>query len=274
MNNWFTEKCFPDWAQTFEIENIVLEGKSKYQTIKIFDTKQFGRVLVLDDIVQCTERDEFIYHEMLTHVPINAYGDARSVLILGGGDGGILEEILKHNSVRSVTMVEIDAEVVNACKAFMPSICKKAFDDPRVELIYADAVGYVAVTNKKFDVIIIDRSDGIGPNAELYTKSFYQDCKQLLTPEGILVAQSGSLLLSQNFIKNQLTILRSIWKDVGCYTLVLPTYPGGLIAILWAANWNIAVSDLKQPIPNLQYYNADIHRTSFVLPNYAGTFTN
>lgn len=269
MSEWFTEKCFPDWAQTFKIKDHIFERKTKYQTINIFDTEQFGRVLALDDIIQCTERDEFVYHEMLTHVPINAYGDARSILILGGGDGGILEEVLKHKSVRKVTMVEIDREVVNAAKTFLPSICKEAFNDSRVQLIFADAVGYVAVTDQKFDVIIIDRSDAVGPNLDLYTKSFYNDCRQLLTPEGILVAQSGSLFLSQKFIVNQLNIMSEVWNNVGCYTVVLPSYPGGLTTILWAANWNIVNSDIKEPVDALQYYTRDIHKSAFILPAFA-----
>jgi spermidine synthase len=271
MSDTFTEKCFADWQQTYEIKNIVLQTKSKFQKIDIFDTEQFGRVLALDDVIQCTEKDEFIYHEMLTHVPLNAYADARSILIIGGGDGGMLEEVLKHKSVETVTMVEIDRDVVSVCRTFIPSICKQAFDDPRVTLVFADAVGFAAVTstvtNTKFDMIIVDRSDTVGPNKDLYSVEFYRDCKQLLNPKGVFVGQCGSLILSQPFVLYQLGIMRSVWAKVGFYRFDLPTYPGGTI-VLWGADWDITIGDLKQPVPDLQYYNADIHRAAFAVPTF------
>lgn len=277
--SWFKEQSFLDWAQTFEVKDIIYEGKSKFQTIKIFSTDLFGRVLVLDDVVQTTERDEFAYHEMLAHVPIVAHGHARTVLIIGGGDGGLLEEVLKHRTVEHVTMVEIDQDVIAASIEHLPSICKKAFEDPRTQLVIADAVGWAAVTamqaNKKFDVILIDRSDAVGPNVDLYSKDFYNDCRQLLSPDGIIVAQCGSLMLNQPFIRAQLKLMAQFWSIAGCYTTVLPTYACGFTTLVWASSWNIrdrsslelSVNGLH--LSELQYYNVGIHQAAFVMPAFA-----
>lgn len=274
MKSWFKEECFSDWAQTFEIENVVLDSNTKFQKIDIFDTKRFGRVLALDGAVQCTEKDEFVYHEMLTHVPINAYGDVRSVLIIGGGDGGVLEEVLKHKSVRTVTMVEIDEEVVNAVKEFMPLICKGAFKDPRSHLIIADAIEWVKTATDKFDVIIVDRTDCQGPASGLYSNQFYQQCSKLMTPQGIFVAQVGGLFVNENHKEQQLWFASQAWKKTSFYLMTSPTYVGGFMTIMWCSNWNITTVDTKEipTIPNLQYYNANIHKAAFAIPNFASNY--
>lgn len=271
MSEWFKEQSFDDWTQMFKIKSVVIEGKTKHQKINIFDTKRFGQVLALDDVVQCTEKDEFVYHEMLTHVPMNAYGDVRSVLIIGGGDGGALEEVLKHKSVKNVTMVEIDEEVVVISKAFLSSICKQAFDDPRVKLVIADAIKWVKTATDKFDVIIVDRTDAAGPGAGLYTKHFYKDCSKLMTPEGIFVAQLGGLFVNEDHREEQLFLAAQAWKKTSFYLMTAPTYVGGFMTIMWCANWNITSVDVHEmdSIPDLQYYNADIHKAAFALPNFA-----
>lgn len=267
----FREDSFPDWAQTFEIENVVLDSKTKFQKINIFETKRFGRVLALDGAIQCTEKDEFVYHEMLTHVPLNAYGDPRSILIIGGGDGGVLEEVLKHNSVRTVTMVEIDEEVVDAVKTFMPSVCKQAFQDSRTNLVIADAAEWVKTATDKFDVIIVDRTDYHGPATELYDRQFYRNCSKLMTPEGIFVAQLGCLFVNELHREQQLLFASQAWRKTNFYLMASPTYVGGFMSIMWCSSWNITTVDPKEmkAIPSLQYYNADIHKAAFAIPTFA-----
>src|SRR5690606_6230014 len=167
--------------------------KSKYQKVKLFESGHFGRILTLDGVVQCTESDEYVYHEMLTHLPIMAHGKVQSVLIVGGGDGGILEEVLKHKSVKRVTMVEIDDMVIKVAKKYLPKICGKAFEDKRTNLIVGDGAKWVAETNERLDVIIGDRTEPIGPATVLFNKAFYRNCQRAMEPGAILVAQIGVL---------------------------------------------------------------------------------
>lgn len=266
----FKEQSFPDWFQSFDVTNTVLDAKTKYQKIDIFDTKRFGRVLALDNVIQCTEQDEFAYHEMMTHVPLNAYGDPRSVLIVGGGDGGILREVLKHDSVKKVTMVEIDDEIISACRTFLPSICKNAFNDPRTNLIIGDAAEWIKTTTDVFDVIIVDRTDASGPGAVLYETQFYRDCKSRMSKEGIFVAQMGGLFINEDHREDQLWRASQVWRKASFYLTVVPTYAGGFMTILWCADWNITTiqdDDIKN-IPNLQYYNTAIHKAAFALPTF------
>ena len=215
---------------------------------------------------------------MLAHVPLNAHGNAQSVLIIGGGDGGLLEEVLKHDTVDHVTMVEIDKEVIAAAKEFLPSICKKAFEDHRTNLVIADAFSWVLITanttNKKFDLILIDRSDGIGPNQDLYSSDFYSYCKKLLNPRGILVAQTGVLQLSYDHILYQKNLLHTHWSQAGAFFTVLPSYSGGVNILTWAADWHIENSDIVPSISDLKYYNEKIHKSAFVLPTFASKLTS
>lgn len=275
--NWFKEKALPDYAQTFEIEEVCFSGTTKYQKIDIVRSNRFGKVLILDDIVQTTEADEFIYHEMFAHIPLNAYGDARSVLIVGGGDGGLLEEVLKHDSIKKVTVVEIDEEVVNACKRFLPRIHNKAFDDPRTQLVFEDAAKWVAESNDKFDVVLVDRSDFLGPNASLYERDFYKNCSKLMSDEGIFVVQSGVLAFNTDYIPKQLLFMSQAWKKNSFYLVTIPTYAGGQTVFAWGANWNITNIDDVQlqatidssHVTGLKYYNVNTHKAAFALPTFA-----
>ena len=161
MTDWFHETLYPSVRQSLRIDKVIYEGRSRYQDILIFENEYLGRVLVLDGIVQTTEADEFYYHEMLGHVPIVGHGTAKSVLIVGGGDGGLLEEVLKH-PVDRVVLVDIDGEVVRLCREHLPSICGGAFEDPRTELVIGDGIDFVRETELRFDVIIVDSTDPVG----------------------------------------------------------------------------------------------------------------
>src|SRR5690606_23586133 len=160
---WADETLYPFYRQSLSVDRLLYDSKTEHQRIRVFENARFGRVLTLDGIVQTTEGDEFIYHEMLAHVPILAHGSARRVLIIGGGDGGMAREVLRHRSVERVTMVEIDAGVVEFAKKYLPNLSAGAFDDPRLDLVIADGAAYVAETDERFDVIIVDSTDPIGP---------------------------------------------------------------------------------------------------------------
>ena len=169
MPKWFVEKLHAEFRQQLRIDRLIYQCNTNLQEILIFENAVFGRVLVLDGVVQTTEADEFIYHEMLTHVPIIAHGAARRVLVVGGGDGGMIEEVLKHRRLEQVVMVEVDRSVVELCKKYLPTLSQGAFDDPRLQLIIADGSEYVSQTTQLFDVIIVDSPDPLGPAINLFS---------------------------------------------------------------------------------------------------------
>ncbi|MCS9087187.1 polyamine aminopropyltransferase, partial [Pseudomonas aeruginosa] len=188
----YQETLYQGYGQRFSIDNMLHEVRTEHQHLVIFENARMGRVMALDGVIQTTEADEFIYHEMLTHVPILAHGAARRVLIIGGGDGGMLREVAKHKSVERITMVEIDGTVVDMCKAFLPNHSQGAFDDPRLNLVIDDGMRFVATTEERFDVIISDSTDPIGPGEVLFSENFYQACRRCLNEGGILVTQNGT----------------------------------------------------------------------------------
>src|SRR6202048_223691 len=194
---WIAETLFDElgFRMTYEIERVLYEMQTEHQHLVLFEHKFFGKMLMLDGATQVTTRDEFIYHEMMTHVPIFAHGKAREVLIVGGGDCGIAEEVLKHKSVERLTQVEIDASVVEFSKEHFPEFTGPVLGDPRFDLVIDDGMKFVAKTERRFDVIIVDSTDPQGPGKVLFTRKFYVACKRCLKPGGVLVTQNGVPLL-------------------------------------------------------------------------------
>lgn len=235
-----------------------------------------GRVMALDGVVQTTERDEFIYHEMMTHVPLLAHGAAKSVLIIGGGDGAMLREVSRHPEVEKITMVEIDAGVVTFCRQYLPNHSAGAYDDPRFTLVIDDGVNFVNQTQEKFDVIISDCTDPIGPGESLFTSEFYAGCKASLNENGIFVAQNGVCFLQQDEAVNSHRKLSHYFGDVSFYQAAIPTYYGGIMTFAWASD-NPALRQLdtatlqtrfKAAGLTCRYYTPAIHTGSFALPQY------
>jgi spermidine synthase len=269
---WFEETYHPHWRQRIEIERVLHRERTAYQDLMIFESVDFGRVLVLDGIVQVTERDEFIYHEMLSHVPLVAHGQARDVLIIGGGDGGTLEEVLKHDGVATVTMVELDPAVVAGCRAHMPSVGQGGFDDPRARILFADGVRFVAETAQRFDVIIVDSTDQIGPGEVLFSEAFYADCRARLRPGGVLASQSGNPFGELDLLAGKRDRLAAVFADVGIYTAAVPTYPGGLFAFGFACDdpaKRCLTSEqlgVRTVPPRLRQYTPAVHAAAFVHP--------
>ncbi len=270
---WFTETLYKDWAQSFEIQNIVFEEETEHQSLKIFDTPFYGRVLALDGIIQLTEKDEFTYHEMLTHVPILTHGHIRNVLIIGGGDGGILREVTKHAGIEKITLVELDASVIELSKTYLPFMSQGAFDDSRVEICIQDGYEYVQNAHETYDLIICDTTDPIGPAEILFSKAFLKGCKRLLASGGLLVTQNGVPFLQQDELLQTDRIFRELFSEHTFFTTVVPTYVGGFMTFGWACNGHIqhpTLSVIKQRHQKLEgkvrYYTPEIHRASFALP--------
>jgi spermidine synthase len=273
---WFEEKLYPKYGQRFLVTRTLYRKKTRFQTLEIFDTPAFGRVLALDGICQTTEKDEFFYHEMMVHPALFAHGRARKVLIIGGGDGGILEEVLKHKSVARVVMVEIDGSVVDLCRKYLPSICGKAFDDRRTDLVIGDGVKYVAETTEKFDVILVDSTDPIGPAEVLFGNDFYAACKRCLTPRGILVTQNGAPFLQRDEFATTRKRLKKLFKGSGFIFAPVPTYIGGLMALSWSSQdaksravpLKTLIARFRKARIKTQHYTPEIHRAAFAVPAY------
>lgn len=276
MTTWFNETLYKGFRQSHEVKKVLFEGRSKYQKVGVFESGRFGRILALDGVVQCTEGDEFVYHEMLTHLPILAHGKVESVLIIGGGDGGILEEVLKHKSVKRATMVEIDGEVIEVAKKYLPKICGKAFSDKRTNLIVGDGAAYVAETKNRYDLVIVDRPDPVGPATVLFSEGFYRNCRRVMKPNAILVAQNGVPHMQGPELTEAIRLFQKIWAESGSYLAVVPTYVCGFMSMTWASDRDITDVDPRQvfarfdraKLPALRYYNPEIHFAAFALPNF------
>lgn len=272
----YLETLYPDYGQRFTIDEMLHEVRTEHQHLVIFKNARMGRVMALDGVIQTTEADEFIYHEMLTHVPILAHGAAKRVLIIGGGDGGMLREVTKHASVEHITMVEIDGTVVDMCKEFLPNHSNGAYDDPRLNLVIDDGMRFVATTEEKFDVIISDSTDPIGPGEVLFSDNFYQACRGCLNEGGILVTQNGTPFMQLGEVQTTAGRMNGLFADWHFYMAAVPTYIGGSMTFAWgstdAAYRRLPVDTLRARYTasgiQTRYYNADIHAAAFALPSY------
>ncbi len=224
----FIETLYDGYGQEFRIDELLYEEKTKHQHLLIFDNIRFGRVMVLDGVVQTTEKDEFIYHEMLAHVPILSHGRVARVLIIGGGDGGLLREVFKHQGVQAITLVELDRQVVDLCRQYFPEHSQGAFADPRLQLVFEDGLKYVQTTAELFDVIIVDSTDPIGPGEVLFSRDFYSTCKRCLLPGGILVTQNGVVFMQRDEALTTAMHLRGLFKD---WHFLRPPYQPMSVAI-------------------------------------------
>lgn len=272
---WFSEKLHANYQLQLHITQTLFQEKTEHQDLQIFENPVFGRILALDGIIQTTEGDEFIYHEMLAHVPILAHGAAKRVLIVGGGDGGMLRRALMHPGIEA-TLVEIDPGVIDLCRKYLPAIGENAFDAPRAKVVIADGAQYVAETADRYDVAIVDSTDPLGPGEVLFTAEFYKNCKRCLNPGGILVTQSGVPFLQKTELTNSYRRLSQHFADASFFVAPVPTYAGGFMAFGWATDnketRRLPVAAIAERFAKAKlqtrYYNPEIHVASFALPNY------
>lgn len=276
MSDWSEETLHSDFRIKLKVDRVLFDSETDHQRLKLFENATFGRVLTLDSITQTTEADEFIYHEMMAHPAIMAHGNVKRVLIIGGGDGGMAEEVLKHKSVEHVTMVEIDAGVVEFSKQYLPNICKGAFDDPRLNLVITDGAKFVAETDERFDVAIIDSTDPMGPGEVLFTETFYGNVKRCLTEGGVVVTQNGVPFLQSDELAKTVGAFRKLFRDASCYLATIPTYVGGPMAFGWGTD-DEALRQVSEEVLakrfaaagfETRYYTPAVHKGAFALPPY------
>ncbi|GAB3375736.1 polyamine aminopropyltransferase [Spongiibacter taiwanensis] len=276
MSEWFNETLHHGYHQGFEVAEILFENKTEHQHLVIFESTSFGRVMALDGIIQTTERDEFIYHEMLAHVPLFAHGQAKDVLIIGGGDGGLLREVLKHQGVERAVQVEIDQAVIDMCVQYLPRHSAGAYDNPRAEIVIGDGIEYVASTERKFDVILSDSTDPIGPGEVLFTSPFYEGIKRCLKPGGVFAAQNGVAFMQPDEVSTTQKRLSPFFADTRFFAAAVPTYIGGIMTFAWASDnntlWQTPQATLAARYQDsgikTRYYNPALHAGCFALPQY------
>jgi len=270
---WFSEfgTMWPGQCLSLEVEEVLFEGKSDFQDVLVFKSKTYGTVLALDGVIQLTERDEFAYQEMIVHLPLCAHPNPKKVLIIGGGDGGVLREVCKHECVEEIVMCEIDKMVPEVSKKYLPTVSTH-FDDPRLTLHIADGCKFLAEKDGEFDVIIVDSSDPVGPAEVLFEKPFYQAMKKALREGGLVCTQAECLWLHIDIISNLVKQSKELFKTAEYAYTTIPTYPSGQIGFVICSlrdNYTASVPQRKLPSDKLKYYNDKIHSAAFVLPEFA-----
>ncbi len=279
MNRWLNETLYPDWGQRFRIVRELARVQSAYQDIRLIETASHGRVLVLDGAVQITEADEFIYQEMLAHVPLLAHGAARRVLIIGAGDGGVLRRVLQHGTVEQAVMVEIDGEVMRLCREHLPGIGGDAWTDPRAQVLVGDGIAHVAEAPLgSYDAIIVDSTDPVGVGEALFTGAFYADCARVLSPAGLVVNQCGVPFMQPEELRDTSLRRARIFPHVSAYVAAVPTYVGGLMTLGIAAKVpgldRVPAEVIRSRaaaagiLGQTRYWTPDIHAGAFNLPPY------
>jgi len=275
-DGWFTEKAalWPGQAMSLQIKEILCHETSKYQDVLIFKSETYGNVLVLDGVIQCTERDEFAYQELITHIPMTCHPNPKRVLVIGGGDGGVIREIVKHESVEEVTICEIDEAVIRLSKEHLPNMAV-GFSHPMVTIHIGDGFPFLKDKQNTFDVIITDASDPVGPAESLFQAEYFGLLKNALRPGGVISTQGECQWLHLPLISEVQGHCRTVFKVVDYAFTTIPTYPSGQIGfVLCARDDNV---DFKKPIKTwteeeeaklFKYYNSEVHKAAFVLPQF------
>lgn len=278
-DSWVNETLYTEWGQRFRVKRELARVKSDFQDIMVFESESHGRVMLLDGVVQITEADEFVYQEMLAHVPLLAHGAAKRVLIIGAGDGGVLRRVLQHKTVEKAVMVEIDGEVIRLAKEFMPGIAGDAWTDPRAEVIVGDGIDYVRQAPAgSFDVVIVDSTDPIGVGEVLFTDEFYANCARLLTERGLVVNQCGVPFMQADELRDTSLRRAKSFPDVWAYVAAVPTYVGGYMTLGWAAKdtgcRSVDVAEIRRRaeaagiLGVTRYWTPEVHVGAFNLPPY------
>jgi spermidine synthase len=278
---WINETLYAEWGQRFLVKRDLAHVKSDFQDIRIFESHLHGRVMLLDGVVQITEADEFVYQEMLAHVPLLAHGDAKRVLIIGAGDGGVLKRVLQHRTVERAVMVEIDGEVIRLAREHLPGIGGDAWTDPRAAVIVGDGIDHVRQAEAgSYDVVIVDSTDPIGVGEVLFTDEFYANCARLLSDRGLVVNQCGVPFMQAEELRQTSLRRAKSFPDVFAYVAAVPTYVGGFMTLGWAAKdagcRHVDVAEIRRRadvagvLDTTRYWTPEIHVGAFNLPPYIG----
>ena len=274
MDLWFSEYHTPGVRLSIKVEEQLYSGQSDFQRIDVFRSEEFGRFLTLDGYMMLTERDEFIYHEMIVHVPMAVNPAAKNILVIGAGDGGVARELCKYKTIENIDLVEIDEQVVEVCRKYLPGTAC-GFDDERVHIFFQDGLKYVRRCENKYDLIIVDSTDPFGPGEGLFTKEFYGSCFKALTENGIMVNQHESPFYKDDSIAMQRAHKRIVesFPISKVYQAHIPTYPSGHWLFGFASKKLHPIRDYqatpwKQLGITTRYYNPQLHRGAFALPNY------
>lgn len=269
MSIWFTELQTKDMTIGCRVLETLHIEKTPYQELAVINTAQFGRMLTLDNVIQTNVVDEFVYHEMIAHVGLNTLPNPKRVLVIGGGDGGSIREVIKHKSVEKATLVEIDGKVVEAAKKYLPEI-SCALDDPRVEVLIADGIKHVKENKNTYDMIIVDSTDPVGPAVGLFSLEFYSDVRDALTEDGLFVAQTESPFFNRDLIPRVFKDVSSIFPVARLFLANVPTYPGGLWTFTMGSKKHDPLKVDHASIPDLgtRYYSPKMHGVSLILPPF------
>lgn len=280
MELWFTENHTDNVRFSMRVDRHIVSVKSDFQKIDVFQTPEFGKVLVIDGYVMLTEKDEFIYHEMITHVPMAVNPKIKKILVIGAGDGGTVRELTRYNHVERIDMVEIDKKVVDICKEYIPQTAAK-FNDNRVNLYFEDGLKFVKTKKNEYDLIIVDSTDPVGPGMELFTMEFYENCFNALVDDGILVNQHESPYYSKEAKAMQRAHkkIKTVFPIAKVYQAHIPTYGSGHWLFGFASKKYNPVTDLNEDLWNslgfeTNYYNTELHKGAFFIPNYVKKMLN
>ena len=274
---WFTERDEFIALSLKHSGRQLYKKESAYQKVEVYETLAYGNMLTLDGMVMCTQKDEYVYHEMITHVAMLSHGQIRKALVIGGGDGGTVRELLRHESLQQVVLVEIDALVIEACQLHLPETAA-AFGNPRLELLIEDGIAYIQnCPDEAFDLIIVDSADPVGPGEGLFTEVFYRQVHRCLSPNGVMVTQSESPRFNTKVFQEIYQTYRSIFgqQNVFCYLAAIPTYPTGTWSFSFSSKGNVHPLQFDREearsfaeAQQLSYYNEDVHQAAFALPNF------
>ncbi|HSO20216.1 MAG TPA: polyamine aminopropyltransferase [Desulfosarcina sp.] len=276
MRREFIEAAAEGYDQHLAVDELLFEARTDHQHLIIFRNRTFGRVLALDGVIQTTEADEFIYHEMMAHVPVIAHGSVDRVLIIGGGDGGLLREVLRHRGIREVVLVEIDRSVIDLCRRYLPDHSQGAFEDSRSRVVIDDGLHYLRHTQGRFDVVLTDSTDPEGPAETLFNEAYYAACRACLKPGGVLVTQNGVVFFQPEDLRASAGHFNRLFGDWHFFTAAIPSYVGGDMAFGWASDdgrlrrhpLSVLRRRFADSAVTTRYYTPERHIGAFALPRH------
>lgn len=265
---WLVEDERDNMKLYYRIKEVISSKESPFQKINIIDSHDFGRCLVLDGVVQTTELDGYIYNEMIAHIPVVTHENPKNVLVIGGGDCGVVNELIKYKNIKTIDMVEIDRDVVEECIKHIPAVSGGSSKDGRINFLFEDGIQFVKGKDKYYDIAIVDSSDPIGPAEALFSENFYVSLKNSLKDDGIMVCQSQSPIFHKEVLKKTRSILKKHFPIVRTYKTVVPSYPGGMWSFTLASfKYDPLKADIAKLVKNTNYINNDIFNSCFSLPN-------